>query len=128
MSGFTSYSLIYAAIDSTTLTEEAKISFKRTSGGKAIETLALGFAGVSKGASLMNGQIFNMIPAQSGLEFDAGPYIASLQPVSMKIVRSDGAGLVFQAVILDDDTSHGVGSAASYVLNFLGYLNLNSWS
>lgn len=124
---FTQYTLIYVALDGNVLTEEAKLNIKRSSGGKVVETMAMGFAGVSQGSPIVTGSVSNMIPL-AGLEFDAGPYIASLTPISMKVVLSNGLGMVFQAVILDDDASHGVGQAAGYSFNFIGTLDINSYS
>lgn len=133
MSGnFTQYSLIWCAIampgvGSTVLTEEAKVSFKRAGGGKLVETVLKKFAGISPGAPMVTGTISNMIPA-SGLEVDLGPLIVAYTPVAISMIRTDGKGLNFQAIFLDDDTSHSVGASADYTINFAGYFDPASWS
>jgi hypothetical protein len=115
---FQQYSLLFCAVNGALLTEEAKLSIKRVSGGKIIETVARGLAGVSPGAPMITGSVSNMIPA-AGIEFDAGPYIVGLTPVSLKFVQTNGQGLVGQAIIMDDDTAHGVGIAAGYDFAFV---------
>lgn len=135
-SNFQAYSLLFCSINSATLTEEAKLTLKRVNGAKLVETVLKGLAGVSPGAPMVSGTISNMVPA-AGVEFDAGPYIIGNGvnsttpgpiPVSMKVVRSDGKGLVFQAILMDDDLAHSVGAAAGYDIAFVGYFDPNSWS
>lgn len=116
---FQTYTILACAINGALLTEEAKLSMKRANGGKIIETVARGLAGVSPGAPMCTGSISNMVPV-AGIEFDAGPYILSLQPVSLKIVQTNGTGCVFQAILMDDETAHGVGIAAGYDFAFVG--------
>lgn len=117
---FQQYSLIFVGVNGALLAEHAEAQFKRASNAKIVETVAKGFAGLSPGAPVCQGRVMNVIPAASGLEYDAGPVIVSLTVVQLKIVRSDGKGCTFPAFILDDDTSHGVGKAASYDFSFMG--------
>jgi hypothetical protein len=117
---FQLYSLIYVAADGALLTEEANCTLKRASNAKVIETVAKGFAGLSPGAAVCHGTVSNVIPALSGLEYDAGPKIIALTVVNLKFVRADGKGCAFQAFILDDDVAGGVGAASKYDFSFMG--------
>ena len=75
--------------------------------------MAKGFAGMSPGSPMLEVDIINALP-QGGFEFDAGPYIASLQTIPVQVIGPGGKTMKGDAFIIQDQGRHGVNQQARY--------------
>jgi hypothetical protein len=107
------FSILVAVTGGTLLTMEQEVDFSRTSNSTAVDTVLLGYAGESPGAPMLEVDIHSAMPS-AGLEFDAGPYIASLIPVPIQVTGPGGKSMKGDAFIISDNGRHGVNQQARY--------------
>jgi hypothetical protein len=113
------YSLLYAVVNGALLTEEANLSVQRTSGSNPVKTVAKGYAGEAPGASMVQIEVTNAIPA-SDFEIYTGPYISQLQVVEMGIVGPSGKMLKAKGFIVEDSFKHAVDTESTFSFTFRG--------
>lgn len=80
-------------------------------------TLALGWAGESPGASRIDIKVTNGVPS-AGMEYDAGPSIRTLGLVPITVHLDDGSFLTTQGIVQSDNFKKAVNSNASYEVTF----------
>lgn len=112
------YSLVYVKMNGALLTQEASVSARRMTNAQVIKTVALGFAGMSPGAPMMELDISNAIPA-ADFEFDAGPAMLSLQTVEI-CLEAAGKQMISKFFITEDNTQHAVDSPTKYDFKCVG--------
>lgn len=107
------YSPVYATANNALLLQELSFTMSRTSNSQPVSTVALGLAGESPGAPMVEIDIDNAIPA-AGIEFDAGPFIASLAPVEIACIGPGGKRCKVKGAIIKDSIKHSVNTAGAY--------------
>jgi len=112
------YSIFFAVVTgvatpTTMLAQEQEIDITRNTQSQAVETVALGYAGESPGAPMMEVDIINAIP-QGGFEFDAGANMLALIPVSIQVIGPGGRSVKGKGFIISDSIRHGVNQQARY--------------
>lgn len=107
------YSLMFAVMGGNLLAEHQQLDFTRTSNAQHVATVLKGFAGLSPGAPMLEIDVDNAAPS-AGLEFDAGPYIASLTPIAVQAIGPGGKALKGDAFITEDHGTHGVNQQMRY--------------
>lgn len=108
------YSDIQVYVEGALLTEENHVTVTRDANFKEVDTVARGFAGVSRGSGRTTLQIRNAVPA-AGVEFDPGSYMKALQTVEITLFRA-GAQLTGKFYVRTDTSEHSVNAESS--LNF----------
>ena len=106
------YTLIYALMNGSLLSEEASVSLSRETGSSPAKTVPKGYAGETPGAPMSELQISNMVPA-AGMEFDAGQSMATMTPIEMGLL-SHKKQLTFKGFIINDSIKHSASGEASY--------------
>lgn len=106
------YTLIYALVNSSLLSEEASVSLSRETGSSPAKTVAKGYAGETPGAPMSELQVSNMVPA-AGMEFDAGDNMLTMTPIEMGLL-SHGKQLTFKGFIISDSIKHSASGEAGY--------------
>lgn len=117
------YSIMLAVVGGTLLVEEQEVDFKRTANAQQVDTVLKGFAGLSPGSPMLEIDITNAMP-QGGFEFDAGPYVLSLQQVPVQVTGPGGKTMKGDAFIVEDNGKHGVNQQARYSFRCLMPLQL----
>lgn len=112
------YSLFFVVITATNqrtalLAHEQEVDITRNTQSQAVETVALGYAGESPGAPIMEVDVINAIPA-GGFEFDAGASMLGLIPASIQVLGPGGKSAKGKAFIISDTVRHGVNQQARY--------------
>jgi hypothetical protein len=113
MSNSQLYTILLSVVGGTLLAEEQEVDWSRTANAVQVDTVAKGFAGMSPGSPMLEVDIRNAMP-QGGFEFDAGPYILSLQTVPVQVIGPGGKAMKGDAFIIQDQGRHGVNQQASY--------------
>jgi len=113
------YSLLYATIEGSLLTEEASINITRSTNSQPVNTVAKGYAGESPGAPMVEIDIDNAVPA-ADFEFDPGDNMATLTPAEVGVVGPGGKRLVAKGFIISDTLKHAVNSESMQGIKFRG--------
>lgn len=117
------YSILVGVVGGTLLAQEQEIDFSRTANAQQVDTVLLGFAGMSPGSPMLEVDVNNAAP-QGGFEFDAGPYILSLQTVSVQVIGPGGKVMKGDAFIIADNGRHGVNQQMKYNFRMIMPLKL----
>lgn len=104
------------------LTNEASVTLDRMTNSQIVETVCLGYAGESPGASRCEVSISNAVPS-ADFEFDPGSYMGSLQVVTFSLFAA-GRTLRFDGFIISDNFSHAVNSASKLEFKARGSFSL----
>ncbi len=107
------YTILLGVVGGTLLAEEQEIDWNRTANAQQVDTVIKGFAGMSPGSPMLEVDIVEAMP-QGGFEFDAGPYIQSLQTVPVQVIGPGGKTMKGDAFIIQDQGRHGVNQQARY--------------
>lgn len=112
------YSILFTVVTATNkttslLAQEQEVDITRNTQSQAVETVALGYAGESPGAPMMEVDIVNAIPA-NGFEFDAGPSMLLLIPAKIQVLGPGGKSVKGNGFIISDSIRHGVNQQARY--------------
>ena len=107
------YTLAFVTADGTLLTQEQDVKVDRTTNSQAVSTVALGYAGESPGAPMVEIDVTNAVPA-GGFEFQAGVKMTGLISTQVYVLGPGGQTHKSQGQIYADSFSHGVNKAAAY--------------
>jgi hypothetical protein len=119
MSQLIEYALLLTTVNGQPMLQAEKYAIARDGKGIPVETLALGFAGLSKGSSVVTINVMGAVPAP-GFEFDAGSYIQLNIPVTAVVQGPGGQSLKCPAYILKDSLEQTVNSKAGYSFDMIG--------
>ena len=111
---FTQFSKGIVYINGKQLTMASKITLKRETGSKQVNTIALGYAGESPGSPMMTGSVTSAIPSQD-FELDPGSFMADLKQCTVTLFAGNRP-LTFDATITGDSDDFGVDAEST--LNF----------
>ena len=95
------------------LLEELKFSMSRTTNSQAVTTVAKGYAGESPGGPMAEIDVDNAIPA-AGMEFDAGPFMASLTPIEVACIGPGGKRCKVKGFPIGDTIEHATNQPGAY--------------
>jgi hypothetical protein len=108
------YAIVLSGINSALLAQERAITIHRSNNAQPVATVALGYAGDSPGAGMVDITVENALP-QEGLEFDAGPVMAAVGTVEFYVYLPGAPPqLKCTAFVYEDTLRHGVNTPASY--------------
>jgi hypothetical protein len=116
------YSLAYVTMDGALLTEEASVSITRNLGSQAVSTVMKGYAGECPGASMVEIQVTNAVPA-AGFEFNAQGKMQSFVPAEIGLIVG-GQTIQVKGFIISDSFKHSVNSESTYEFTFRGQFAL----
>jgi hypothetical protein len=105
-------------VEGALLTEEASVQVTRATNSQAVNTVAKGYAGESPGASSIEIQVTNAVPA-ADFELNAGRFMASMKSVEIGVVAA-GKQLKAVGFIIHDSFKHSVNSESNYDFTFRG--------
>jgi hypothetical protein len=117
------YTLLFETANGALLAQEQAITIRRSTNSQPVATVALGYAGESPGAPMMEVTVRNALPA-NGIEFDPGPAMAGLIPVSLYTLGPGGKQLKGECFIHEDSIQHSVNSPAEITFNARGPMTL----
>jgi hypothetical protein len=107
----TNYALALVYLEEGLLAQEAKVTIRRSSGSNPVMTTALGWAGDSPGAPMMEIDVSNAVPSDD-FEFDPGPFIQGVKRCRIRI-ELPGRKLSTICQIYEDNFDHAVNGAAT---------------
>ena len=107
------YALLFVAVDGSVQLQAHKHNVKRSTGSTAVKTLALGYAGESPGAGMIDLEVTSAVPA-GGFEFQAGVKMLGLIATKVYVQGPGGQTLQCQGQIIADTLSQSVDAAAEY--------------
>ena len=119
------YTLLFQTVNGVLLAQEQSVEIDRATNSQAVSTVAIGYAGESPGAAMVEFTVTSAIPA-AGYEYDAGAFMASLTPVQLYTLGPAGKQLKGECFIISDATKHGVNQEATYTFKARGPMAL--WS
>jgi hypothetical protein len=111
MSNLNLYTKATVYIDGSLLSEESKVSIKRTTGAQIAKTVAKGLAGVTPGSPMMEISISSAVPS-ADFELNPGKYMKLLQPTEVTIFAA-GRTLTTKGFVMSDSFTHAVDSASA---------------
>src|SRR5882762_3378831 len=98
------YTRAFVTINGRLLTQEMNLSVDRDTKAQEIETVALGFAGVSPGAMVTRVKIDNAVPS-ADFELNPGPFMTALQVVEVGILAANRQ-MTCKMFVLSDNFTH----------------------
>jgi len=119
MSEFQLYALAYVLVDGAILTQEGQVSVNRSTNSQPVNTVALGYAGESPGAAMVEIQVRNAVPS-ADFEMNPGRYMTKLKEVEIGVLGPGGKQLTARGFIISDTFEHSVNSESSLSFNFRG--------
>lgn len=119
MSEFSLYALAYVLVEGAILTQEGQVSVNRSTNSQAVNTVALGYAGESPGAAMVEIQVRNAVPS-ADFEMNPGKYMKNLKEVEIGVLGPGGKQLTARGFIISDTFEHSVNSESSLSFNFRG--------
>lgn len=99
------------------LLQAADVDVTRHTNSIEQNTMALGWAGESPGASRMDIKVSNAVPA-AGMEYDPGPDAAALTLVPITIHLDDGSFLTTEGIVQSDNFKKAVNANATLEISF----------
>lgn len=111
------YSPAFLTIDGTILTQETTISVEKKSGLNPVYTVALGFAGMSQGATTCEVSVDNAVPS-SDFEFSPDKYMRTGQVVEIGIIMANRQ-MTAKGFITDATYSHSVNEASKLSMKIM---------
>ena len=125
MSEFQLYAQAAVLIDGLFLTQESSVQVARATNSQAVNTVALGYAGESPGAPMVEIEVSNAVPS-ADFELNPGKFMKRLQEVEIGILGPGGKQLTARGFIISDNFQHAVNSASSLSFNFRG--KMQDWT
>lgn len=119
MSEFSLYALAYVLVDGGILTQEGSVTVNRSTNSQPVSTVALGYAGESPGAAMVEINVRNAVPS-ADFEMDPGKYMKSLKEVEIGILGPGGKQLTARGFIISDTFEHSVNAESSLSFQFRG--------
>ena len=124
MSEFSLYAQAFVLIDGMLLAQEASVTVTRSTNSQAVNTVALGYAGESPGAAMVEINVKNAVPT-ADFEMDPGKYMSKLKEVELGILGPGGKQLTARGFIISDAFEHSVNAESSLSFQFRG--KMKSW-
>jgi hypothetical protein len=112
-SNIQSYALLFVTADGPLLAQEQHVTVTRSTNSQPVRTVALGYAGESPGAAMLEFDVTSAVPA-AGQEFDAGNKMLTLTPTQLFLVGPAGKELKGVVMIYSDVLAHGVDKQVEY--------------
>lgn len=112
------YTRALVTINGRLLTQEMNLTIDRDTKAQEIETVALGFAGVSPGSMVTRIKIDNAVPA-ADFELNPGPFMLALQVVEVGVLAA-GRQLTVKMFVLTDNFSHATNSPSKLEMSLIG--------
>ena len=112
------YATIEAYIDGSKVAQATSVKLSRTTKAQQVDTMGLGFAGMSEGAKMITVSIDNAVPS-ADFELDPGSYMTRLRSVELTLF-SAGRTLTSKGFIIDDNYSKSTNSPSALSFEFLG--------
>ena len=119
MSEFQLYSLAYVLVDGALLTQESGLTVNRATNSQPVTTVALGYAGESPGAPMVNITVRNAVPS-ADFEMNPGKFMMKLKETEIGVLGPGGKQLTARGFIIEDTFEHSVGAESSLSFNFRG--------
>ncbi len=105
-------------INNQLLSEAIDLTINFNGNHQRVSTMARGFAGMSKGAPVLEISCNNATP-EAGFEFDPSIYINNVQEIKITVFAA-GQTLTTKGFIESGSFTKGVDSAASLSMSFVG--------
>jgi hypothetical protein len=112
------YTKAAVEVNSKLLSEEAKITVKRSTGSQPVKTANKGYSGESAGSGMTEIEVENAVPAD-GFEFDPGSVMKDLKFCTVTVYAA-GKTLSVKGCVYADDFSHAVDSESKLNFSFRG--------
>lgn len=119
MSEFSLYSLAYVLVEGMLLAQEGSVSVNRTTNSQAVNTVALGYAGESPGAPMVEIDVKNAVPA-ADFELNPGKFMKSMKEVEIGVLGPGGKQMTARGFIISDTFEHSVGAESTLSFKFRG--------
>lgn len=119
MSEFQLYAQAAVLVDGLFLTQESSVQVQRTTNSQAVNTVALGYAGESPGAPMVEITVSSAVPS-ADFELNPGKFMKRLQECEIGILGPGGKQLTARGFIISDNFQHAVNSASSLEFSFRG--------
>lgn len=118
MSNTAVYSLMYVLAEGQLLSQHGSATLSRSTNSQPVNTVALGYAGESPGAPMVEFDCECAVPA-TGFERQWGPEMAALIPAEIGVLMA-GQQIRMKGFIISDTFAHSVNSEAKYSFKFRG--------
>ena len=119
MSEFQLYAQAAVLVDGLFLTQESSVTVARATNSQAVNTVALGYAGESPGAPMVEITVRNAVPS-ADFELNPGKFMKKMQEVELGILGPGGKQLTARGFIISDNFQHAVNSESSLEFSFRG--------
>jgi len=119
MSEFQLYAQAAVLVDGLFLTQESSVTVARATNSQAVNTVALGYAGESPGAAMVEITVRNAVPS-ADFELNPGKFMKKMQEVELGILGPGGKQLTARGFIISDNFQHAVNSESSLEFSFRG--------
>ena len=119
MGEFALYSLAFCLVDGMLLAQEGQLSVNRSTNSQAVNTVALGYAGESPGAAMVEIDVKNAVPS-ADFEMNPGKFMKSLKECEIGILGPGGKQLTARGFIISDTFEHSVNAESSLSFKFRG--------
>lgn len=111
------YSNAYVLLNGALLTQESSVSVEKKSNSTPTYTLAMGFAGLSQGAGIIEINIENAVPSKD-FEFHPDLNVRTGEPVEIGIVMA-GRQTLIKGFILNASYHHSVNDASKMSMSLI---------
>jgi len=112
------YTKAIVYVDGGKLTQETKVTVRRTTGSQPVKTVAGGYSGESPGSAMVEITVDNAVPS-ADFELNPGAYMKSLASAEVTLFAA-GSTLTSKGCIYEDNFSHGESQVASISFSFRG--------
>lgn len=119
MSEFQLYALAYVLVEGALLAQEGHVTVNRSTNSQPVNTVAGGYVGESPGASMVEIDVKNAIPA-ADFEMNPGKFMKSLKECEIGVLGPGGKQLTARGFIISDTFEHSVGGESSLSFKFRG--------
>ena len=119
MSEFQLYASAAVLVDGLFLTQESSVQVQRATNSQAVNTVALGYAGETPGAPMVEITVSSAVPS-ADFELNPGKFMKRLQECEIGILGPGGKQLTARGFIISDNFQHAVNSASSLEFSFRG--------
>ncbi len=119
MADFALYTLAFVLVDGMLLAQEGSVTVSRSTNSQPVNTVALGYAGESPGASMVEITVKNAVPS-ADFEMNPGKYMKAMKEVEIGVLGPGGKQLTARGFIISDSFEHSVGSESSLSFQFRG--------
>ena len=119
MSEFALYAQAAVLVDGLFLTQESSVTVARSTNSQAVNTVALGYAGESPGAPMVEITVRNAVPS-ADFELNPGKFMKKMQEVEIGVLGPGGKQLTARGFIISDNFQHAVNAEATLEFHFRG--------